>query len=356
MISLHTTRTNLPRRCLPTSWMVRTYASQTPGNPTMEVFNRKTKQLQKERAAQNVEQSRRVDYLKDEMAMRLCDRLLDIKRKFPHILDLGANSCNIARTMTMPDIDSAVPEGTSTPPLAERISKITCVENSRALLHRDEELPFNKEIDIQRDVIPDMETLPYEPNTFDAVVSSLSMHWINDLPALLSQVNTILKPDAPFIAAMFGGDTLFELRGSLQLADQERRGGVSPHISPLADVKDIGGLLNRAGFKMLTVDVEDIVVEFPDTFALMKDLQAMGESNAILHREAGPLSRDVLLANEAIYRAMHMEDGAPGIPATFRMIFMIGWKESETQRQPLARGSADINLQDILGDSNFQRP
>jgi len=269
------------------------------------------------------------------------------------VLDLGANSCNIARALTTPNLDTA---GMQTAPLAERISKLTCVETSHALLHRDEELPFNKGIDITRDVIPDLESLPYQPNTFDAVLSSLSIHWINDLPALLEQVNTILKPDSPFIAAMFGGDTLYELRGSLQLADMERRGGVSPHVSPLADVKDVGNLLNRAGFKMLTVDVEDIVVEFPDTFALMHDLQAMGESNAVLHREAGPLSREVLLANEAIYRALHMEDGDRGIPATFRMIYMIGWKEDKNQPQPLQRGSGDVNLKDILGGGDFEKP
>lgn len=322
----------------------------------LEVFNRKTKQLQKDRAGQNVEESRKVDYLKDEVAKRLCERLLDIKREFPNVLDLGANSCNIARALTTPNLDMAAPEGVATPPLAERISKLTCVETSRALLHRDEEMPFNKEIDITREVIPDLESLPYEPNSFDAVLSSLSIHWINDLPALLNQVNTILKPDSPFIAAMFGGDTLYELRGSLQLADMERRGGVSPHVSPLADVKDVGSLLNRAGFKMLTVDVEDIVVEFPDTFALMQDLQAMGESNAILHREAGPLSRDVLLANEAIYRSLHMEEDAPGIPATFRLIYMIGWKEGKNQQQPLQRGSGDVNLKDILGGGDFEKP
>ncbi|KAJ5625820.1 Methyltransferase type 11 [Penicillium lagena] len=355
MLPLRAIRPTIPRHCLAPS-SLRTYAAQTPGNPMLEIFNRRTKHLQKDRAAHNVEESRKVDYLKDEVAMRLCERLLDIKRKFPHVLDLGANSCNIARALTQPNIDYTTPEGTPAPPLAERISKLTCVETSRALLHRDDDLPFNKEIDITREVIPDLETLSYEPNSFDAVLSSLSIHWINDLPALLEQVNTILKPDAPFIAAMFGGDTLFELRGSMQLADMERRGGVSPHVSPLADVRDVGSLLTRAGFKMQTVDVEDIVVEFPDTFALMQDLQAMGESNAIMHREAGPLSRDVLLANDAIYRALHMEEDAQGIPATFRLIYMIGWKEGEGQAQPLPRGSGDVNLKDILGGGDFEKP
>lgn len=236
------------------------------------------------------------------------------------------------------------------PPLSSRISKLTCLDTSPALLHRDADHPFNDELNIERTVVPDLETLPYEANTFDAVLSSLSIHWVNNLPAMLAQVNHMLKPDCPFIAAMFGGDTLFELRTSLQLADFERRGGVSPRVSPLADVRDVGGLLNKAGFKLLTVDVEDIVVEFPDSFALMQDLQAMGENNAVLHRELGPLSRDVLLANEAIYRQLHMEEGMRGVPATFRMIYMIGWKEGKGQRQPLQRGSGEMNLTDVLGD------
>lgn len=270
------------------------------------------------------------------------------------MLDLGANSCNIARALTTPNPDPVLE---TSPPLSSRISELTCVDTSHALLHRDADLPFNKDISIHRQVIPDLETLPYEPNTFDAVLSSLSIHWINNLPSLLAQVNQILKPDCPFIAAIFGGDTLFELRTSLQLADMERRGGVSPHVSPLADVRDVGGLLNKAGFKLLTVDVEDIVVEFPDTFALMKDLQAMGENNAIMLRELGPLSRDVLLANEAIYRQLHMEEGMRGIPATFRMIYMIGWKEGKGQRQPLQRGSGEVNLTDVLGGGGgFEKP
>ena len=189
--------------------------------------------------------------------------------------------------------------------------------------------------------------LPFEPESFDMVMSSLSMHWINDLPGILSQINSVLKPDAPFIGAMLGGDTLFELRTSLQLSDLERKGGISPHVSPLADVRDVGGLLQKAGFKMLTVDVDDIIVDYPDTFALMQDLQAMGESNAILGREMGPIGRDVLLANDAIYRSLHgNEDGS--IPATFRIIYMIGWREGENQPQPLARGSGQASLKEIL--------
>lgn len=299
-----------------------------------------------------MERSRQVDYLKDEVALRLSDRLLDINRHFDHILDLGANSCNIARALTLPE-PFPDPSKTTSEPMSSRVSHITAADSSRAMLYRDADLAFNQDIKLTRDVLTDEELLPYEANTFDAVLSSLSMHWINDLPSLLAQINNVLKPDAPFMAAMFGGDTLFELRTSLQLADQERRGGVSPHVSPLADVRDMGGLLQKAGFKMLTVDVDDIIVDFPDTFALMQDLQAMGESNAILGREAGAIKRDVLLANEGIYRELHgNKDGT--IPATFRMIYMIGWKEGPNQSKPLPRGSGEINISDVLGGGEIK--
>jgi NADH dehydrogenase [ubiquinone] 1 alpha subcomplex assembly factor 5 len=237
--------------------------------------------------------------------------------------------------------------------MGSKISHLTAADSSRAMLYRDADLPFNQDINLTRQVLANEETIPFEANTFDAVLSSLSMHWINDLPSFLAQINNILKPDAPFVGAMFGGDTLFELRTSLQLADQERRGGVSPHVSPLADVRDMGSLLQKAGFKMLTVDVDDIIVDFPDTFALMQDLQSMGEGNAILGRELGPIKRDVLLANEGIYRELH-GNGDGTIPATFRMIYMIGWKEGPNQSQPLPRGSGEINISDILGGGEIK--
>jgi len=261
-------------------------------------------------------------------------------------LDLGANSCNIARVLTRenPDPDPATP---ISPPLATRISELVAADSSQAMLYRDADLPFNKDMAITRLVLDDEESIPFEPGTFDLVFSSMSMHWVNDLPGVLSQINSILKPDCPFLGAMLGGDALFELRTSLQLAEQERRGGMSPRVSPLADVRDMGGLMQRAGFKMLTVDVDDIIVDYPDSFALMQDLQAMGEGNAVLGREMGAIPRDVLLANEAIYRELHgNEDGT--IPATFRIIYMIGWHEDPSQAKPLARGSGEVNLKDIL--------
>lgn len=266
----------------------------------------------------------------------------DINRHFPKVLDLGANACNIARMLTRPSPDSPSPTTR-----AERLSTLVAAESSQTMLYRDADLPFNHALEVVRQVLPSSEMLPYEANTFDAVLSSLSLHWINDLPSVLAQVNNVLKPDSPFIGVMLGGDSLFELRTSLQLAELERRGGVSTHTSPLADVRDVGGLLQRAGFHLLTVDVDDIVVDFPNSFVLMRDLQAMGESNAVLGREMGAIHRDVMLAAEGIYRELHGNDDG-SIPATFRLIYMIGWKEGPNQSKPLTRGSGMVSIKDVL--------
>lgn len=323
--------------------------------------------MQKERAARNSELSRQVDYLRDEVAHRLCERLLvrsvgnasmqnavringinfqDINRRFPHVLDLGANACNIARILAHPNPSPESPQPNPSP-LSSRIDRLTAAETSGSLLHRDAELPFNSSLPITRHELVSAEHLPFEPNTFDAVLSSLSLHWVNDLPSVLSQINDVLKPDGPFLGVMLGGDSLFELRTSLQLAEQERRGGVGMHMSPLADVRDVGGLLQRAGFQLLTVDVDDIVIDFPSSFALMQDLQAMGESNALVGRESGGIKRDVLAAAEAVYKQLHgNEDGS--VPATFRLIYMIGWKKGGKQQQPLPRGSGMVSIKEIL--------
>lgn len=149
-----------------------------------------------------------------------------------------------------------------------------------------------------------------------------------------------------FIGAVLGGDTLFELRTSLQLAEQERRGGIANRVSPMIDPKDAPSLLNRAGFTLTTVDTDELTINYPSIWELMADLRDMGESNAILGRRTH-ISRDVLLAADAIYKELYGNaDGT--VPATFQIIFFIGWKPAPTQPQPLARGSAKASLKDVL--------
>ena len=268
------------------------------------------------------------------------------------MLDLGAGPCTIARTLTQPNPD---PDSTKpvTAPISTRISNITCADTSPTLLHRDASFPFNNLINLDRVVVPSLEEpLPFEPNSFNAILSSLALHWVNDLPEVLKQCNHLLQPDCPFIAAMVGGDALYELRTSLQLAEVSLTGGLVWRTSPLVDVRDVGNLLNRAGFTLTTIDIDDLIIEYPSIFALMTDLQAMGESNAMTTRELGGLRRDVMAAAEAIYRELHGEQGRDGLPATYRIIYMIGWKKGEGQQQPLERGSGTINMKDILEAGN----
>uniref|UniRef100_A0A3Q4HWH9 Arginine-hydroxylase NDUFAF5, mitochondrial n=1 Tax=Neolamprologus brichardi TaxID=32507 RepID=A0A3Q4HWH9_NEOBR len=178
-------------------------------------------------------------------------------------------------------------------------------------------------------VLADEEFLPFKENTFDLVVSSLALHWINDLPGALRQIHQVLKPDGVFIGAMVGGETLYELRCSLQLAETEREGGFSPHISPYTAVTDLGNLLGQAGFNMLTVDIDEIQVHYPGIMEVMTDLQGMGESNCAWNRKS-LLHRDTILAAAAIYKEMYgSEDGS--VPATFEILYMIGWKPHESQ-------------------------
>ncbi|CEP12351.1 hypothetical protein [Parasitella parasitica] len=290
------------------------------------VFDRDAKRLQKDRAAMNVEESRTVDYLKDEIAARVADRLLDIRRDFDTVVDLGSGCGHIAKHATK-----------------DMMKKLIMCDMSEKLLNRDVNVSYN--VDVERQVV-DEENLPFAENSLDAVVSSLSLNWVNDLPGALIQIKNSLKPDGVFIGAMFGGDTLFELRTSLQLAEVEREGGISPRISPMADSSDMSRILTRAGFTLTTVDVDEIQVNYPSAFELMQDLRAMGESNAVLTRRPF-LKRDTLLAAASIYKELH---GSPDgtIPATFSVIYLIGWKPSENTPLPKKRGSANASLKDAL--------
>lgn len=174
-------------------------------------------------------------------------------------------------------------------------------------------------VEIERRVI-DEENLPFPENSVDCIVASGSLHWTNDLPGALIQIQRALKPDGVFLGYMLGGETLFELRTSLMLAEQERRGGLGVHVSPMTDTRDVSSLLTRAQFTLQTVDLDEIAIRYPSMFELLQDLQDMGESNAAVHR-APFLHRDTLIAAAATYRAMHGD--ADGVPATFAQIYMV---------------------------------
>jgi SAM-dependent methyltransferase len=183
---------------------------------------------------------------------------------------------------------------------------------------------------------------------FDLAVSLFSLQWINDLPGALIQINRCLKPDGLFVAALMGAGTLTELRDAFAQAEIQTRGGVSPRVSPFADVRDLGHLLQRAGFALPVADVERLVVRYRDLAGLVKDLRAHGFTNVMTARSNKPLRRDTLTALLAHYAAHHADpDGK--LRVRFETVYLTGWSPHESQQQPLKPGSAKTRLADALG-------
>ncbi|MEW5300865.1 MAG: hypothetical protein WDW36_003763 [Sanguina aurantia] len=195
------------------------------------------------------------------------------------------------------------------------------------------------------------EYIPLQPGTVDVVISSLGLHWVNDLPGAMAQARIALKPDGLFLAAMYGGETLQELRISCALAQMEREGGVSAFVSPLAQVRDAGNLLTRAGLAMPAVDLDTFKLHYPTPLDLVTHLRSMGEGNANVQRRK-TLNRDTALAASATYHSMFGEDDGT-IPATFQVMYMTGWSPHASQPKAKERGSATVSFQ-ALADGLVQ--
>lgn len=196
--------------------------------------------------------------------------------------------------------------------------------------------------------LPENEILDAPAQSFDLAVSVLALHAVNDLPGVLIQIRRALKPDGLFVAALFGGDTLKELRESLASGEEKVSGGASPRVAPFADVRDLGGLLQRAGFNLPVADVEHTVVRYRAFETLIADLRDAGETNILVDRAKNPLRRTVLAASLAHYGASHAEEDGR-LRATFDIAYLTGWTPHESQQKPLAPGSAKIRLADVLG-------
>ena len=193
----------------------------------------------------------------------------------------------------------------------------------------------------------DEEALPFAPESFDLVVSALSLHAVNDLPGALAQIRNVLKPDGLFLAALFGGDTLRELRTAFAMGESEVLGGISPRVAPMADVRDLGGLLQRAGFALPVADSEKTIVRYGAFTTLVDDLRALGETNALAERSKNILRRDVLAAMLRAYAA-HSADEDGRLLATFEVIYLTAWAPHESQQKPLKPGVAKTRLADAL--------
>ena len=296
------------------------------------------------------------DYLRQEIAARLVDRLDDMKRAFPLALDFGAGAGHVYREICADD--ALVGDGEDGAPTGGGIGgvrKLVQLDAAATLLHRDEHVPVegSHRCDTYRMAVEDEEAaLPFPDGTFDLVISSCALHWINDLPKVFSEIHRVLKPDGCFLFALMGGtETLSELRAAMVLAELEREGGVSPHVGPFVQVTDIGSLMQRAGFALPTIDVDTHRVTYPNAAVLMEHLQRMGESNAALKRRKR-VSRETFLATACIYDKLFPappdEDGERAIEASMQIIYAVGWTPHASQQQPLERGTATHKVGEIV--------
>jgi SAM-dependent methyltransferase len=197
-------------------------------------------------------------------------------------------------------------------------------------------------------VIVDEEALPFRDASLDLLVSGLALHFANDLPGVLTQIRRALKPDGLFVAALLGGETLTELRQAFAQAESETEGGASPRVAPFADLRQLGALLQRAGFALPVTDVERLTVRYGSPFDLMHDLRRMGATNTLAARRRVPLRRTTLMRMADIY-ARRFADDDGRIRATFDLVWLSGWAPHPEQQQPLRPGSAKTRLADALG-------
>jgi SAM-dependent methyltransferase len=197
-------------------------------------------------------------------------------------------------------------------------------------------------------VVAEEEALPFRDSSLDFVVSGLALHFANDLPGVLAQIRRALKPDGLFLAAILGGETLTELRQAFAEAESEIEGGASPRVAPFADLRQIGALLQRAGFALPVTDVERVTVRYSSVFDLMHDLRRMGAANTLVARRRVPLRRTTLMQMADVY-ARRFADADGRIRTTFDIVWLSGWAPHPNQQQPLRPGSAKARLADALG-------
>ncbi len=195
-------------------------------------------------------------------------------------------------------------------------------------------------------VVADDEVLALEPGAHDLVIHALSLHWANDLVGQMVQCRRALQPDGWFLALLFGGQTLHELRACLAQAEAEVTGGLSPRVLPMGEIRGLGALLQRAGFGLPVADSFSTTVWYRDAWHLMRDLRAMGEGNALGERLRRPTRRAVFVRAAELYQGLQGEDGR--IPATFEIVVLTGWAPHESQQKPLRPGSAANRLADAL--------
>jgi len=282
------------------------------------IFDRALLARRRERVAAG---ARDHDFLLRRVADDLAERLTFIKRTFPLAANIGAHHGLLSRRI----------RGVA------GIEHVVDVERSLRLLGGE-----------GLRVVADEEALPFAAATLDLAVSGLSLQLVNDLPGALVQIRRALKPDGLLLASLLGGATLKELREAWIAAEADVSGGASPRVAPFADVRDLGALLQRAGFALPVVDSETVTVSYATPVALMQELKAMGASNMLTARRRTPVTRRLLIRAAEIY-AERFATADGRVPATFEFLNLTAWAPHESQPKPLRPGSAQARLADALG-------
>jgi SAM-dependent methyltransferase len=287
---------------------------QMPSNPT--IFDRQLLRVRQQRARALGAET----FLIDRVAGDLAERLSVVLRQFERAVDLGTPTDAVRRL------------------LAESGKVATIIAATPESGARDASLR----------VAADEEALPFADGSLDLIVSALALQFVNDLPGTLIQIRRALKPDGLLLAALIGGDSLTELREAFAQAESEIEGGVSPRVAPFADVRELGALLQRAGFALPVVDSDRLTVRYNSVLDLMRDLRRMGATNVLTERRRKPLKRATLYRLAEIY-ARRFADADGRLRATFEIAWLSGWVPHESQQKPLNPGSARQRLADALG-------
>jgi SAM-dependent methyltransferase len=295
-----------------------------PASPP-QIFDRDLINRRLDRAWASARGDSQADFLLARAAEDLCDRLSLVKRRFVLAADFGSPGPHAAASLAA----------------AGQVDCVIRVAPTEASLGAGDFLP----------AVGDLERLPAADGRLDLAVSLLALQTVNDLPGALVQMRRALKADGLLVAAMIGGDTLTELRQSWTLAESEILGGASPRVAPFVDVRALGGLAQRAGLALPVVDLDRAVVRYPDMFALLADLRAMGGANALHARSREPLRREVLGRAAAVY-AERFADPDGRLRATFDLVWLAAWAPHESQPKPLEPGSATTRLVDALKRRN----
>jgi SAM-dependent methyltransferase len=261
-------------------------------------------------------------FLLDRVADELSERLDPVMRTFNVAVDLGTPTDAVRRALAV----------------SGKVGTIIAAEPDATRL-----------ADTFLRVAADEEALPFADGSLDLVVSALALQFVNDLPGTLIQIRRALKPDGLLLTALVGGDTLIELREAFAQAESEIEGGLSPRVAPFADLRELGALMQRAGFALPVVDSDRLTVRYDSPFALMRDLRAMGATNILSERRRVPLKRRTLQRMAQIYGERFADDTDGRLRATFEVAWLSGWVPHESQQKPLKPGSATQRLADALG-------